>query len=194
MHICRAKTELLAPIRWGWALFATLMLAFPCHAAGDSPIRSITVKYEGDTYITDAVMFAPVQTALAWDVLTDFDHMAQWVPNVVESKVLKRENNSVTIEQRGQAKFGAASFPYVTERQMEMNKPLTIRSVQVKGNLKRVESLMKLDADGNGTRLTYHIEIVPSFMASTVMSKSFLEHEIAEQFTAIIGEMTRRAK
>ena len=139
-------------------------------------------------------MYAPVQSAVAWDVLTDFDHMANWVPNVKESKVLKRENNSVTIEQRGTAKFGAASFNYVTERQLEMNKPLSIKSVQTKGSLKRVESLMKVEPDGNGTRLVYHIEIVPNLLASAVMSKSFLEHEITEQFTAIIGEMTKRAQ
>lgn len=194
MLICWSKREWVNPDRWASAFLAALFMAIPCHAAGESPIRSITVVYEGDTYITDAVMYAPVQGAVAWDVLTDFDRMANWVPNVKESKVLKRENNSVTIEQRGQAKFGAASFNYVTERQLEMNKPLSIKSVQTKGSLKRVESLMKVEPDGNGTRLVYHIEIIPNLLASAVMSKSFLEHEITEQFTAIIGEMTKRAQ
>jgi carbon monoxide dehydrogenase subunit G len=195
MPICWSKRELVNAGRWAWVLLATLFLSIPCHAAGESPIRSIKVDYQGDTYITDAVMYAPVQIAVAWDVLTDFDHMANWVPNVKESKVLKRENSSVTIEQRGTAKFGAASFGYVTERHLDMDKPsLSIKSVQTKGNLKRVESLMKLEPDGSGTRLVYHIEIIPSLIASAVMSKSFLEHEITEQFTAIIGEMTKRAQ
>jgi hypothetical protein len=192
MLICWLKRKLVNRRRLAWSLVAALMLAFPCHGAGDSAIRSINVARDGETYVTDAVMFAPVPVQVAWDVLTDFEHMPGWVPNLRESKVLKIENNTVTLQQSGVAKFGAASFPYVTERQLEMNKPLAIRSTQLKGSLRRVDSLMKLESEGNGTRLTYHLEIVPNLLAGTVMSKSFFEHEIPEQFGAIIGEMTRR--
>ena len=193
MRICRTNRDAVSRNRWGFAMLAALVLAFPCHAAGDSPIKSITVKYEGGTYITDMVMSAAVPVPLAWEVLTDFDQMAKFVPNVAESKILKKEGDSVTVEQKGQAKFGAASFPYVTERLLVLNKP-TIKSTQTKGSMKRVESLMKVDVDGEGTKLTYHSEIVPSFLASTVMSEAFLTHEFTEQFTAIISEMTKRKK
>jgi hypothetical protein len=77
---------------------------------------------------------------------------------------------------------------------MEMNKPISIRATQVKGSLRRVESFMTLTPEGNGTRLNYDLEMVPSLLASTVVSKNYLEHEIPEQFGAIIGEMTWRAK
>lgn len=164
-----------------------------CFAA-DSPIRSVDVTYDGETYVLNAVMFAPVAQAIAWDVLTDFDHMAQWVPNVAESKVVSRGDNSVVIEQHGVAKYGAASFPYVTERQLELKPQSAINSAQLKGSLRRVESTLQLQAEGKGTRITYHLEIVPSFLASALLSKSFLEHELTEQFGAIIGEMARRAQ
>ena len=181
--------------RRSFLLVATLMLVFAAsHVAADSPVRNVNVVYDGEAYVLDAVMFAPVPQAAAWDVLTDFDRMADWVPNTRESRVLKREGNSATIEQRGVAKYGVASFPYTTERRMDMNKPVSIRATQVKGSLRRVESLMTLDPEGDGTRLTYHLEIVPSLLAATVISKTFLEHEIPEQFGAIIGEMVRRAK
>ena len=42
--------------------------------------------------------------------------------------------------------------------------------------------------------MTYDLEMVPSLLAGSVMSKSLLEHEITEQFGAIVGEMTRRAQ
>jgi carbon monoxide dehydrogenase subunit G len=178
----------------GFMLLPALVLSFACHAAEDSPVRSIKVTYDGETYVCDAVMFAPVQSAVAWEVLTDFEHMAEWVPNVRESRVVKRETNAVTIEQRGVAKFGVASLPYTSERRLEMNKPVTIRSAQVRGTLLRVESLMTLEPDGNGTSITYHFEMVPGLLAGFVMSKSVLEHEITEQFGAIVGEMSRRAR
>jgi hypothetical protein len=179
---------------WGRHFLAILvLLGSASAAAADSPIRTIEVTHDGDTYVVNAVMFAPVGQAVAFDVLTDFDHVAAWVPNVAQSKVTKREDNWVMVEQRGVAKFGAASFPYVTERKIEMTPPATIKTTQLKGSLRRVESTLLLAPDGKGTRINYHLEIVPSVLASTVMSRQFVEHEVTEQFTAIVGEMVRRA-
>jgi hypothetical protein len=177
-----------------WLVPALLVAAVNCYAADESPVRSINVNYDGETYVCDAVMFAPVQQLLAWEVLTDFEHMAQWVPNVRETIVLRRDASSATIEQHGVARYGAVSLPYATERRMELDKPVAIRSAQVRGSLRRVESLMTLESEGSGTRLTYHLEIVPSAVASVAMSAGYLEREIPEQFNAIIAEMVRRAR
>jgi len=178
----------------GRLLLAMLMLAGAASAAAaDSPIRSMDVTHEGDTYVLNSVMFAPVGQSVAWDVLTDFDKLAGWVPNVAQSKATKREENTVFVEQRGVAKFGAASFPYVTERKIDLTPQTAIKTTQLKGSLRRVESSILLEPDGKGTRIKYHLEVVPSVLASTVMSRQFLEHEVTEQFTAIVGEMVRRA-
>jgi ribosome-associated toxin RatA of RatAB toxin-antitoxin module len=178
---------------WGWLLAAALALCAGAALAADSPIRSVDVAYDGETYVLNAVMFAPTAPTVAWDVLTDFDHMAQWVPNVSESKILKRDDTTVIIQQRGVAKYGAVSFPYTTERKLELKPQSTINSTQIKGSLRRVVSTMLLEPEGKGTRLTYHLEIVPSLFAGALLSKEFLQHEFGEQFTAIIGEMVRRA-
>jgi carbon monoxide dehydrogenase subunit G len=170
---------------------AALALAGTVGAA-ESPIRSIDIAQDSDRYIANVVMFAPVPINVAWDVLVDFDHMARWVPNVRESKATATEGNTVTVEQRGVAKFGIASFPYVSVRQMQLDPQKTVRATQVKGSMRSLESLMTVAADGGGTRLTYHLEMVPSGLAATVLSKEFLQHELTEQFTAIVEEMVRR--
>lgn len=181
-------------MRWTLWAVAAFLLADDAYAATETAIRSIDIAHDSDAYVANVVMFAPVATDLAWQVLTDFDHMAEWVPNVRESKVIEREPNAVTIEQHGVAKFGIASFSYVSVRHIEPDPPRTIRSTQVKGNMRRLESLMTLAPDGNGTRLVYHVEMVPGGLAATVMSKEFLEHELREQFGAIIAEMVRRSR
>src|SRR5262245_17195392 len=80
-------------------LLAAIALA-GVSAAADSPIRSIDIVQEDDRYRADLVMFAPVPLNVAWDVLTDFDHMAKWVPNVRESKAIATEVNTVRVEQQ----------------------------------------------------------------------------------------------
>jgi carbon monoxide dehydrogenase subunit G len=191
---CHSERGRTPPTIRGCVLLAGLVLALQCHAAGESAVRSVNVAYDGMTYVCDVLMHAPVPAAVAWEVLTDFEHMAQWVPNVRASRVLKRERNSVTVEQHGLARYGALGFPYTSRRRIEMVEPLTVRSIQVEGSMRRFDSLMTLEPDEKGTRLTYHLEMVPGLVARAVLSRSFLEHELAEQFGAIVGEMVRRAR
>lgn len=174
-----------------WFALALLATALACPAA-PAPIRDIRVVQEGSTYVCDVDMLVAVPQSVAWSVLTDFDHMAQWVPNVRSSRVLQREGAAITVEQRGVVKLGIAGFPYATERRIELHAPAAIHATQTKGSLQRVESLMLLEPDGAGTHLTYHLELVPSRLAGAVLSTRNLEQELAEQFGAIIGEMLRR--
>ena len=139
-------------------------------------------------------IFAPVNRAIAWEVLTDFPNMAGWVPNLKESVVVKPGDKQMTIEQRGTAKFGGVGFSYTSLREIVLDPQTTIKSTQVKGSMKRQESLMTLSTEGDGTRMQYRLELVPNLLASAALSEDRLKQEIQEQFTAIVGEMTKRKK
>lgn len=174
-------------------LAAVALLAGNPAVAADSPIKSIQVTVEGDAYIANAVFQTSAPPNIAWDVLTDFDNLQKWVPNVTESKAVKREENAVIVEQKGVARYKALKFPYTSQRKIELKHPTNIKTMQLKGSMKRVESTLLIEPDGKGTRIVYHLEIVPSFIAAGGMSEEFVEHEVREQFTAIVGEMVRRA-
>jgi len=176
----------------GW--LALTACAIAASAVAQSPVRSVEVAHDGDTYVVKAQVFAPVDPAIAWDVLTDFPNMAKWVPNVQESTIVKPGDKRFTIEQRGTAKFAGLSFSYTSLREIVVNPPTTIESTQIKGSMKLQHSLMSVSPEGAGTRMRYQLEIVPSMLASVVTSEDFLKHEIEEQFTAIVGEMMKRKK
>jgi len=169
------------------ALMLALIAAVSAFAQDRSPVRSFDIVQNNDGHVANVVMFAPVAPGIAWNVLTDFDNMQKWVPNVRESKVAARDGNTVTVEQKGVAKFGLLSFAYESSRRMQLDPQNTIQSTQVSGSMRRLVSLMKLSPDGAGTRLDYKLEIEPAGMAAAVMTKGFLQHELTEQFTAIVG-------
>jgi carbon monoxide dehydrogenase subunit G len=175
---------------------ASILVATPAFAQdkAGSPIRSVDIAQGDDGYVATLVMQAPVSPKIAWDVLTDFDNMQKWVPNVKESKITSNEGNTLTIEQKGTAKFGLLSIPYTSVRKMQLDPGKSILATQVSGSMKKLVSLMRVTPDASGTRLDYKLELVPSAIASSVMSKDFLQHELTEQFKAIVGEMVRRAK
>ncbi len=180
---------------WLRGCLALVACAFAAGAAAQSPVRSIDVVQDGDSYVLTAQMYAPANLAIVWDVLTDFENMEKWVPNVIESRVVTPGEKQMTIEQKGNAKFGALSFSYVSLREIVLTPKTSILSTQVKGSMKKQMSLMTITPDGeSGTKLQYKLELVPSFIAARVVSADFLKHEINEQFTAIIGEMVKRKK
>ena len=80
----------------------------------------------------------------------------------------------------------------MTVREIEFASPESIHSTQVRGSMRRLESTTKLLAEGAGTRLDYHIEMVPGAVAAVVLTRNFLEHELGEQFEAVLAEMVRR--
>lgn len=173
---------------------ALICCALACHAIAQSPLRSLELSHDGDAYVVKALMFAPVSEAIAWDVLTDFPHMAKWVPNLHDSFVVKPGDKRFTIEQHGAAKFAGMSFAYSSVREIVLNPRQTIESTQLQGSMKQQHSLMTLSPEAHGTRMQYQLEFIPSLLASLAMSDDFLKHEIEEQFIAIVGEMLRRKK
>jgi hypothetical protein len=190
------KLEQMATVRRRLFLLAGLSL-IAAHAAGQDnkgPVRSVEITKTDEGYVANVVMEAAVPPKIAWDVLTDFDNMEKWVPNVTESKIVSNNGNVLTIEQKGTAKFGPASFPYTSVRRMELEPEKSILSTQVSGSMRKLVSLMRVSANGTGTRLDYRLEMVPNLAASLVVSKDFLRGELTEQFTAIVGEMVRRTK
>ena len=175
-------------------LVASAAGAFAGGALADSPVRTVDVTRDGDAYVLKAEISAPVAPAVAWEVLTDFANMARWVPNVGDSRIVKPGEANLTIEQRGTVKFAGMNFDYASLREVELTAKTTIRSTQVKGSMKKQSSLMKLVPQGTGTLMQYKLELIPSFLTSTVISEDLLKQEAVDQFTAIVAEMLRRKK
>jgi len=174
-------------------LVFALCVALPASAAFADTHLAIDVKRDGDAFEVDTTLFAPVPLDVAWDVLTDFENMEKFVPNVSASRIVANDGNRLTIEQRGRARFGLFSFAFDSVRRIELTPRTQIRSTQVKGNMRRMESLTTfIPADG-GTRLRYQVDVVPGALFPAALTERFLEHEIEEQFGAIVKEMVRRA-
>lgn len=152
----------------------------------------VDVRRDGDVFHVHATLFAPVPRDLAWEVLTDFDRMAAFVPNVSASRVTSREGNRLTIEQRGIARFGPLAFAFTSGRMIDLTPRSEIRSVQTRGNMRRLESLTQFSDEEGGTALVYLVEVEPGALYPAALTERFLRDEIGEQFEAIVLEMLRR--
>ena len=66
------------------------------------------------------------------------------------------------------------------------------RIVSRSGNTKHYASEMEIIPGDNGTRFRYHAAMALDSTLGKLFGRPFIEHEIAEQFTAMAAEMERR--
>ena len=173
--------------------FVVLFLLFlACPAWADEPDIQVNVERHGEVFVVDSTFELAVPLRTAWGVFTDFDNMATIMSNLTSSKVTSRSGNPVQVQQQGVAKFGFFSYSFNSEREIQLLPMKKIVAKQLSGNAKSFTSEMELSRQGSGTRVRYHAEMSLESMIARTFGGTFIEHEIAEQFTAMAAEMARR--
>ena len=90
----------------GWKL-AALSVALAALAASHStseaqPLPSVAVERDGDTFYVRARASVAVDPRIAWETITDYEHMRDCLPNIERSKVIARNGTRLTVEHIGQ--------------------------------------------------------------------------------------------
>jgi carbon monoxide dehydrogenase subunit G len=173
---------LLPGMAWAAAVEPQDLLEPTVHVSSQDGTLSLSISYR-----------VPVSPREAWAVLTDFEHMADFIPNLDSSRVLQRTDKRIEVEQNGSAGIGLLSFHYESRRQVEITPFQSIRSHTLSGNA-RVESTMVLTPAGSGTLLSYHATAVPDLPLPGSLINSYFNDMLEKQFKAMGREMLRRSQ
>src|SRR5882672_481739 len=81
---------------------AVLLLALVAGAANGASSEPINVeaRREGDAVIVEANALLHADLAIAWDVLTDYDRYAEFIPDLRSSRIVARSGGTVIVEQK----------------------------------------------------------------------------------------------
>jgi Polyketide cyclase / dehydrase and lipid transport len=183
------------------ALILGLSLSIPL-ALAQAPLRTdaqdasdivVHVKKNGETIIVDVEMMVQASPLATWDVLTDYDHMAQFVANVQSSKITDRKGNTLVVTQKSATSFGLLKFSFDNVREVELVPHSEIRSNLISGDMKASAFTTRLMSNGGGvTRVVNHGEFVPTMWVPPVIGTAFLESETRRQFHELRNEIMRR--
>ena len=66
------------------------------------PLPTVTVERDGDTFFVRARASVAVDPRVAWDTITDYEHMRDFLPNIERSSVIARSGTRMTVEHVGQ--------------------------------------------------------------------------------------------
>lgn len=174
------------------ALAALLSWPLAPAAPATLPPIEVHVQVQGSHVRVQARVPLPVTREQAWAVLTDYPHMASFLPNLQEARVLSSEGNRLTTFQRGTARFGLFSYDFEVTREVSLQPQAAVHSHLLSGNMKQFDADAILHDTTQGLVLDYRSDSVPSFWLPAFVIKPFAEHETREQFDAMRREMARR--
>ena len=183
--------------RYRMAMLTTLLILSQPIAFGDARrAQDLTVdvqKHDG-MLVIDVNMLVKVSPSEAWAVLTDYDHMAQFLPNLRSSKIIEKADGKIKIDQSGAVSYGFLSVPFEVVREIELRPDTEILSRVISGSLKQEFASTRLQADGSGARIFYHSESVPNVWVPPGIGPAFVKDEVRAQFENMRSEMMKRKR
>jgi ribosome-associated toxin RatA of RatAB toxin-antitoxin module len=163
----------------------------------DVPKLQVSVKritqdalqmYEVDA---NGTVQAPLPTV--WRILTGYDRMEEFVPDLVSCRVLSRNGNEVIIEQFGTARFLFMSrsihlIVRATEQPMS-----SIDIALISGDMKHYESRWELVPvpETGGTRVIYTGRMMPNFYVPGILGTNIIRGDIERMMGAVLARLDK---
>ena len=178
-------------------LLLLLALAMPVAAHALPPDASdiaVAIHRDGEAYVVDVDMVVEATAQQVWDVLTDYDHMAEFVSNVAASRVVGRHPDKIEVKQTSRLVFGPFKLTFENVRSIELVPLKEIRSRLLSGDMKASSFTTWLRPEGSATRVVNHGRFTPDRWIAPIIGVAVLESETRKQFAEMRAEMLRRAE
>ncbi|HYP68809.1 MAG TPA: SRPBCC family protein [Thiobacillaceae bacterium] len=151
------------------------------------------VQVEGDANVIriSAQIATEVDRKTAWSVLSDYQHWADFVPDLLVSRVISRPGEPLLVEQRGRIPW-LPSFPLVVVAAVEETPYKRLRFQRIAGNIKALEGEWQIQGKVH-VRLIYHSTVEPGFPMPPQMTMEIFRQDAKVRLEAMAQEMARRA-
>lgn len=168
-----------------------LLAAGLCIATG-AVAQIVTAHREGVAVVVEAVEELEATPEEAWVVLTDYDGLVRFIPDMIESRVIIRNGNHVVVDQKGRASL------FLLRRAVEVRLEIVespyewVTSRAISGSFKEMAGRYDLRPQGGMLRFTYTGRIVPDFWLPDIIETTAVRRAVALQFAAMVKEIRRR--
>jgi hypothetical protein len=179
----------------GLALLVFLLTAISSAAATRSADQDIVVHVQkhGQDIAVDVDCPVDAPRAVVWAVLTDYDHMAQFISNLDYSRVEARAHNLLRVHQKGKASRGPLSIAFDNVREVELEPFREIRSQLVSGEMKSASFVTRIETVDGRVHILNHGRYTPNIWVPPLIGPALIEAETQKQYGEIRYEILRRS-
>ena len=171
---------------------ASLVLALTGTMAGAGPAPSVTVREERGVYAVSARFHVAAPPAVALAVLTDYDNIPRFLPDVTSSVVRERSDTGAVVEQEAVSRM--MMFSKKVHLMLEIVEEAgTVRFRDRCGrSFEKYEGAWRVTAGGAGSIITYELTAKPSFEVPEFILKRLLKRDSTRTIERLSAEMAAR--
>ena len=155
-------------------------------------VISVEAQRRGDALevVCRALLEAPLE--LIWQTLTDYAHLAEFIPGMSLSRVVSKSGPVSIVEQVGAARFLFVSIPIEVTLSSTERPPYAIDASLLKGNLKRLEGAYRISPQPGGRMLLSWSGMIEAESMPPLIGEMLLRSSIEDQFRGMVREIQRR--
>jgi ribosome-associated toxin RatA of RatAB toxin-antitoxin module len=145
-------------------------------------------------YEVDATGTVAAPLPKVWRILTGYERMAEFVPDMESCRVLSRNGNEVIIEQFGVARLLFMSKTiHLIVRAIEQ--PMSAIDISlISGDMKHYESRWELIPvpETGGTKIVYKGRLMPNFYVPGILGSKMIRGDIERMMSAVLARLDRK--
>lgn len=178
-----------------WRVLVALLLAvlpgsaWPLNTDQDIVVQ---VRKDGQDIAVDVDCPVDAPRSVVWDVLTDYDHMAQFITNLEFSGIMNRADNVLRVHQKGKASRGFLTLSFDNVREIELVPHHEIRSRLISGDLKASAFTTRIVEVAGRVHIVNSGNYTPNLWVPPILGPALIEAETQNQFGQIRREILRR--
>jgi hypothetical protein len=182
--------------RWiGARVLAALLLSVLSASAWSADANQdivVRVLKDGQNITVDVDCPVDAPWSLVWEVLTDYDHMAEFISNLEFSGVQGTEGNLLRVHQKGKASRGPLTLTFDNVREIELVPSSEIRSRLISGDMKASDFVTRIVEIAARVHIVNSGHYTPNMWVPPIIGPALIEAETQKQFGEIRSEILRR--
>lgn len=166
------------------------VISKPTTVLSDEVLLTLS-KLEGRQRRIEATVLLPFTLEQVWQVLTDYEALADFIPNLSKScRVPHPEVEGIRIEQVGIQNLRVVTFSARVVLDMIEEFPTAVRFTMVEGDFKGFSGAWLLQSIPSGTRLTYLLNVWPKATIPVMAIEQRLKKDLPQNLYAIRDRLT----
>ncbi len=139
----------------------------------------------------EATCIIPQTLAHVWGVLSDYDHLEKVVPFVTESRVLRRDGDTIMLYQEGRGGLSLFQRRFSVTFRVHETPMREIRFEAFKGDFTQFTGFWRLEPHADGTLVHHQVSIEPAFYLPRWVMRLVMRHMLLRGVEAVIQRCLR---
>ena len=154
---------------------------------------TVQVARQENAFNVEANLLVAVDQRIVWEVLTDYNSLASFVPGMRSSRIISAPGEPLLVESKGVSGFLWFRVPIEVVARVEEVPFGAIRFQSVSGNLTNKRAEWDLQRHDHATRVNYRAHITPGFSLPPLIGPAIVGRDVKIMLESVAREMLRRA-